>query len=125
MTSVQIQEIGRQLDLQISGGFPFLRRLHAEICQCLVDPKRISKLHALGEDKKNVGELAETLDVNRETVSRDLKVLRERCVVNAERDGVSICYSLADHRVIEALDLLRDVLAQVLTQRKMLAEALE
>ena len=46
-------------------------------------------------------------------------------MVTTERDGVSIYYSLADHRVIEALDLLREVLAQILGQRKTLAEALE
>ncbi len=100
-------------------------QLHAEICHCMADPKRISILYALGEGRKNVGELADALGVNRATVSRHLKVLRERSMVATERDGVSIYYSLADHRVIEALDLLREVLAQILAQRKMLAEALE
>ncbi len=100
-------------------------QLHAEICHCMADPKRISILYALSEGRKNVGELAEALGVNRATVSRHLKVLRERSMVTTERDGVSIYYSLADHRVIEALDLLREVLAQILAQRKMLAEALE
>lgn len=100
-------------------------QLHAEICDCMADPKRISILYALGEGRKNVGELAELLDINRATVSRHLKVLRERSMVTTERDGVSIYYSLADRRVIEALDLLREVLAQILAQRKTLAEALE
>lgn len=46
-------------------------------------------------------------------------------MVNGERDGVRVYYSLADDRVIEALDLLRKVLASILAQRKVLAEALE
>ena len=100
-------------------------QLHAEICDCMADPKRISILYALGEGRKNVGELAALLEINRATVSRHLKVLRERSMVTTERDGVSIYYSLADQRVIEALDLLREVLAQILAQRKTLAEALE
>ncbi len=100
-------------------------QLHAEICHCLADSKRIAMLYALSERRRNVGELAETLGMNRATVSRHLKVLRERSMVTTERDGVSIYYSLADHRVIEALDLLREVLAQILAQRKTLAEALE
>ncbi len=100
-------------------------QLHAEICHCLADSKRIAILYALGEGRKNVGELAEMLDMNRATVSRHLKVLRERSMVTTERDGVNIYYSLADGRVIEALDLLRAVLAGILAQRRMLAEALE
>ena len=45
-----------------------------------------------------------------DTTSRHLKVLRERGLVVAERDAQSIYYTLADKRVIEALDLLRAVL---------------
>jgi len=100
-------------------------QLHAELCQCLADPRRISILYALSEGPKNVSELMETLDMNRATASRHLKVLRDGSMVNTERDGVSVYYSLADGRVVKALDLLREVLAQVLAQRKTLAEALE
>jgi len=100
-------------------------QLHAELCQCIADPRRISILYALSEGPKNVSELMEALDMTRATASRHLKVLRDGSMVNTERDGVSIYYSLADERVIQALDLLRAVLAQMLGQRKALAEALE
>ena len=100
-------------------------QLHAELCQCLADPRRISILYALSDGPKNVSELMEILDMNRATASRHLKVLRDGAMVSTERDGVSIYYSLADGRVIQALDLLRGVLAEILAQRKTLAEALE
>ena len=100
-------------------------QLHAELCQCLADPRRISILYALSEGPKNVSELMEILDMNRATASRHLKVLRDGATVSTARDGVSIYYSLADERVIQALDLLRGVLAEILAQRKALAEALE
>lgn len=100
-------------------------QLHAELCQCLADPRRISILYALSDGPKNVSELMEILDMNRATASRHLKVLRDGAMVSTERDGVSIYYSLADGRVIQALDLLRGVLAEILAQRKALAEALE
>lgn len=79
----------------------------------------------MGEGKKSVGEVMNELGTNRATVSRHLRVLRECSMVNGERDGVRVYYSLADDRVIEALDLLRKVLASILAQRKVLAEALE
>ena len=100
-------------------------QLHAELCQCLADPRRISIIYALSDGPKNVSELIEILDMNRATASRHLKVLRDGAMVSTERDGVSIYYSLADGRVIQALDLLRGVLAEILAQRKALAEAFE
>jgi DNA-binding transcriptional ArsR family regulator len=71
-----------------------------------------------------VSQLVEALDSPQATVSRHLKVLRERSMVNHERDGVHVYYSLADQRIIEALDLLRGVMADILAQRSRLAEAL-
>ena len=98
--------------------------LHASICQALADPKRILILYALSEGPKNVSELTEALDVPQPTVSRHLKVLRERRLVSTERDGATVCYSLTDGRVIEALDALRAVLLGTLTQQAALAEGL-
>lgn len=101
-----------------------INQLHAAVCGALSDPKRIAILYALHEGPKNVTELSELLDLNQATTSRHLKVLRDRSLVETDRQGVHIYYSLADERVIEALDLLREVLASVLEQRKTLAELL-
>lgn len=101
-----------------------LAQFHAGICQALADTTRIAILYELAEERKNVSELVEALGSPQGTVSRHLKVLRERQMVDSERDGVNVYYSLADHRVIEALNLLREVMADILTRRGRLAEAL-
>ena len=98
--------------------------LHANICQALADPKRILILYALSEGSKSVSELTEALEVPQPTVSRHLKVLRERRLVTTARDGASVRYSLADERVIGALDALRAVLLGTLTQQAELAQGL-
>ncbi len=98
--------------------------LHAHICQALADPKRILILYSLHEGAKTVTELTEQLDVPQPTVSRHLKVLRERRLVAAEREGTSVRYSLADPRVIEALDTMRAVLMDGLSQQAALARDL-
>jgi DNA-binding transcriptional ArsR family regulator len=98
--------------------------LHAHVCQALADPKRILILYALGDEPHYVSELAEYLDIPQSTVSRHLKVLRDQSLVSAERSGSSARYSLSDHRVIEALDLLRGVLMGALAQQVQLARAL-
>jgi DNA-binding transcriptional ArsR family regulator len=98
--------------------------LHANICQALADPKRILILYALADGPLCVGELAEALHAPQPTVSRHLKVLRERRLVSAERDGANIRYSLVDDRVIDALDALRAVLLGTLAQQAELARGL-
>ena len=85
--------------------------LHAQICRALADPHRIFILYTLGVSPHHVGELSEALDLPQPTVSRHLKVLRERGLVLSEREGQSVSYSLADNRIINALDLLRSILA--------------
>lgn len=95
--------------------------LHANLCQALADPTRILILYALRSGPKHVTELAETLEAPQSTVSRHLKVLRDRSLVHAERAGAQVQYSLADERVIEALDTLRAVLMASLAKRAELA----
>ena len=68
--------------------------------------------------------LAELLDVPQPTVSRHLKVLRDRRLVSTARDGASVLYTLADARVIEALDTLRAVLMSALSRQAALARGL-
>jgi DNA-binding transcriptional ArsR family regulator len=96
-------------------------RLHAQVCGGLADPNRILILYTLGDRSHNVSDLATALGLPQPTVSRHLKTLRERGMVNSERDGQSVVYSLADMRIIQALDLLRAFLADSLNNQAALA----
>jgi DNA-binding transcriptional ArsR family regulator len=64
-----------------------------------------------------VNDLAKTLGVPQPTASRQLKILRERNLVTATRQGINVEYALADHRLVEALDLLRGVMRDRISQR--------
>jgi len=98
--------------------------LHANICAGLADPKRIVILYALAERPQTVNDLAAALDIPQPSVSRHLKVLRERSMVLARRQGQSVEYRVSDERLIEALDLLRAVLRDNLARRAGLLERL-
>ncbi len=100
-----------------------IRLLHSHVCEGLGDPKRVLILYLLADGPCNVSELTEALGVSQPTVSHHLKVLRDRGLIQAEREGTSVYYSLTDPRVIEALDLLRAMLADILTHRANLVRA--
>jgi ArsR family transcriptional regulator len=99
-----------------------VNELHAGICQALADPKRILILYELHEGPRTVTELMEALKAPQPTVSRHLKMLRDQRLVRGERDGVSVRYTLADDRVISALDTMRAVLLGGLAEQAGLAE---
>jgi ArsR family transcriptional regulator len=100
-------------------------QLHAELCSALADPSRILLLYALAERPRNVSELALELGITQSAASRHLKTLRERSLVRATRRGASVEYQLADHRLIDALDLLRTVLRDRLSYRASLVTETE
>jgi len=91
-----------------------INQLHAQVCSGLADQNRILILYSLDEAPKNVSDLAKSLNASQPSISRHLKVLKERGMVLSERHGQSVIYRVADKRIIMALDILRTVLKDTL-----------
>lgn len=102
-----------------------ISQLEADFCFALSDPTRLLMLYALAEGPHNVTELSTELDIIQPTASRHLKVLRDRGLVFAVRQGTTVTYHLADQRLIQALDLLRTVMRERLAYRAGLMESSE
>lgn len=100
-----------------------LRLLHKRVCSALGDPKRMLVLYALTDRPLCVNELVEALHAPQSTVSHHLGMLRERGLVRTERRGTAVYYHLADRRMIEALDLMRPVLAAQLAAESGMTQA--
>ena len=92
----------------MNSDFEFSQR-EADVCFALADPTRINIIHALKEHPYNVNELTLELGIPQPMTSRHLKILRERGLVQSTRHGVSVTYSLADLRLLDALALLTDI----------------
>jgi ArsR family transcriptional regulator len=95
--------------------------LHNSMCQAVSEPRRIMILYALAERPHNVTALAEKLDIPQPTVSRHLRLLRQHGLVTTERQGTAVTYTLAEPRVIEVLDSMRQILADALGKQAELA----
>jgi ArsR family transcriptional regulator len=99
-----------------------ITQLHAEICSALADSRRILLLYALSDKPRNVSELAEYIGISQPAASRHLKILRDRGLVISVRQGPSVEYYLSDERLIEALNMIRDILRDRLTYQASLVE---
>ena len=100
-----------------------ITQLHAQVCSGLSDPTRILILYMVAEEPINVSGLSEALDIPQPTVSRHLKVLRERRMVTSQREGKSVYYSLTDQRIVQALNLLRAFMANSLENQAALVRS--
>jgi ArsR family transcriptional regulator len=97
--------------------------LHASLCKALAEPKRLLIIEALRNGPSTVGDLAGELAISQSNVSQHLALLRERGVVFAERAGNNVFYALTTPKVLKAIDILRDIMAEQLAERGALHDA--
>ena len=91
-----------------------LLRLHAAVCKGLADAKRLLIIDSLRNGERTVSDLCHDLDLPQANVSQHLAVLRERGLVRARRDGQFVYYSVTSVKLIQAMDLLRQVMYEAL-----------
>jgi ArsR family transcriptional regulator, nickel/cobalt-responsive transcriptional repressor len=76
----------------------------AATLQALTTPSRLLILARLRRSPASVGELAEAVGMEQSAVSHQLRLLRHLGLVEGERHGRSIVYSLYDDHVAQLLD---------------------
>ena len=100
-------------------------QLRANLCSALSDPNRLSILYELADQPRNVSELVNLLKLSQPAVSRSLKKLRDQWLVKTVRDGPNVIYHLTDKRLIEALDIVHEILRDRMVKQARLLEGSE
>ncbi len=94
-----------------------LHELHARVCKAIADPKRLLIINELRDGELSVGDLSEALGISQSNASQHLAILRERGMVSTRRSGTTVYYALRSTKVLQAVDLLREFLADDLAER--------
>ncbi|MFQ6124872.1 MAG: ArsR/SmtB family transcription factor [Candidatus Heimdallarchaeota archaeon] len=97
-------------------------KLHAELCKTLANPTRLEILSLLREGERSVSELTALTGVRQATISQHLAVLRQRRVVSTKKEGTNIFYKIAHPKMVEACDLIREVLFEQMAEMEKLAK---
>src|SRR5574340_1491842 len=92
--------------------------LHSDVCKTLANEKRQMILGALRNDELSVGQLHERTGIPQATLSQHLAMLRTRGVVRSRREGNHIFYSITNPKIIQAFDLITEVMLESLQQQK-------
>ncbi len=101
-----------------------LYELQADICKIFSNPKRLEIINALKDGEMSAGELIEKTGVNKVNLSQHMAVLRTRGVVRTRREGINIFYEIASPKIVDACNLMREVLMEQLHEKGRLASAL-
>ena len=94
-----------------------LTQLTTSVCKSLNDPKRLMILYALRAGPLTVSELVDAIEASQANISQHLAILRERGIVEPDRRGNNVYYSLRYPQVLAAVDLLRGILSAEIDRR--------
>ena len=101
-----------------------LYELHARMCQVFTSPKRLEILNLLKDKELSVNELADLADIPQSNLSQHLTIMREKGMVNTRKEGTTIYYSLVNPKIIQAFDIIREILLEKLAQTEKLSKKL-
>lgn len=89
---------------------------HAEMCKVFAHPKRLELISVLRDKEMSVGELSERLGLNMANLSQHLAMMKERRILVSRKEGNVVYYRIASPRLLEAFDLLREILFEQIRQ---------
>lgn len=92
--------------------------LHADICKTLANPARLRIIAELRDGELAAGEIARRLALHKANASQHLSIMRAKGIVHARREGPRVLYSLTSPKVIQACDLMREVLIEQIAHRQ-------
>lgn len=93
-------------------------KVHADICSSLSNEKRLRIIDLLGKGELSFGELSDKLKIKRPNLAQHLFVLKERGIIVVRRQGKNTFYRISDSRVIEACQLMREVLMDQIRKKQ-------
>ena len=87
-----------------------LYQRHAELCKVFSHPARLQILNILRREELSVSELARRLGLAIGNLSQHLGMMKQRRVLLAHKEANNVYYRLANPKMLEAFDLIREIL---------------
>jgi DNA-binding transcriptional ArsR family regulator len=95
---------------------------HAEFCKMFSNPKRLRILHLLEDGEYSVSDITDETGISQPTVSQHLRKMRDQGVVTRRDAGLNNYYSIADERIVDGMNTMREVLLDQLADDAAVSE---
>ncbi len=102
-----------------------LFELHADICKIFSHAKRLEIMNALKDRELSAGELIERIGLSKANLSQHMNVLKSKGVVATRREGVNIYYRISNPKIIQACNLMKEILMDQLQEKGKIASSLK
>jgi ArsR family transcriptional regulator len=84
--------------------------LHANVCKTFGHPVRLRIIELLRDKEISATELLESLNISKPNLSQHMSMLVKEGIVVSRKEGVHIFYQISDKRIIQAFELMKEVL---------------
>ena len=91
-----------------------LYKLHADFCQTLANPKRLKIINLLRDGEMSVKEMTSHMGIHKANLSQHLSIMRQKGVVETRREGVNVYYRMANPKIVQACEIIREALHEQL-----------
>ena len=98
--------------------------LQADICKIFSNAKRMEIMNVLKDREVSASDLIERIGLSKANLSQHMGVLRSKGVVLARREGLNIYYRISNPKIIQACDLMREVLLEQLQEKGKIGSSL-
>ncbi|NCN45533.1 MAG: hypothetical protein COU63_02580 [Candidatus Pacebacteria bacterium CG10_big_fil_rev_8_21_14_0_10_36_11] len=87
-----------------------LFHLHEQLLKALANSRRLEIIQLLRDQEMCVGDIHNMLDLPQANISQHLMILKEAGLVESRKNGKQIFYHLTHPNIIQASDLIREML---------------
>jgi len=87
-------------------------KLQADLCKIFVNDKRLEIIHLLKDKERSNKEIMHETGLSKVNISQHMNVLKSKEVIVFRREGQQLFYSIANPKIIQACNLMREVLVE-------------
>ena len=92
--------------------------LHADLCKMFSNAKRLEIIDSLKDEEMSASELIARIGLSKANLSQHMSVLKLKGVILARREGVNIYYRIANPKILQACQLIREILFEQFREKR-------
>ena len=93
-------------------------KLQADICKIFANDKRLEIINLLKDTEMSNSELMQKTGLSKVTITQHMNVLKSKGVIVVRREGVQLYYRMANPKIIQACNLMKEVLVEQLREKE-------
>jgi len=92
--------------------------LHADLCKIFCNAKRVEIIDSLKDKEMSASELIARIGLSKANLSQHMSVLKLKGVILTRREGVNIYYRIANPKILQACQLIREILFEQFREKR-------